>query len=171
MYSLIRASYAAERRGMYPQRFKQDLQRLVNELNIEIRIAHYPPYTSKYNPIEHRLFLHLTRACQGVIFESIEVIKDLMEKATTQTGLTVFASVLDKAYQTGRKVTEASEQTMKIVFDEYFYPNEITLLSHRHHDSRFYLITILRASMSCRICCNLPCSWSATKGILIAHMS
>lgn len=39
--------------------FKQDLQALVNELGIEIRIAHYPPYTSKYNPIEHRLFPHI----------------------------------------------------------------------------------------------------------------
>jgi hypothetical protein len=43
--------------------FKQDLQAWVNELGIEIRIAHYPPYTSKYNPIEHRLFPRLTRVC------------------------------------------------------------------------------------------------------------
>ena len=55
--------------------FKQDLQALVNELGIEIRIAHYPPYTSKYNPIEHRLFPHLSRVCQGVIFESWELLK------------------------------------------------------------------------------------------------
>lgn len=41
--------------------FKRDLQSLVNELGIEIRIAHYPPYTSKYNPIEHRLFPHIAR--------------------------------------------------------------------------------------------------------------
>jgi hypothetical protein len=40
--------------------FKEDLQKLVNEIGIEIRIAHYPPYTSKYNPIEHRLFPHVT---------------------------------------------------------------------------------------------------------------
>lgn len=99
--------------------FKQDLQRLVNELNIEIRIAHYPPYTSKYNPIEHRLFPHLTRAWQGVIFESVEIVKDLMAKAKTQTGLTVFATILDKVYKTGRKVTEEFKQTMEIVFDEY----------------------------------------------------
>jgi len=99
--------------------FKQDLQQLVNELKIEIRIAHYPPYTSKYNPIEHRLFPHLTRICQGVIFESVEIVKDLMEKAKTQTGLTVFASISDKVYQTGRKVTEEFKQTMEIVFDEY----------------------------------------------------
>lgn len=99
--------------------FKQDLQRLVNELNLEIRIAHYPPYTSKYNPIEHRLFPHLTRVCQGVIFESVAIVKDLMEKAKTQTGLTVFAAICDKVYQTGRKVTEEFKQTMAIVFDEY----------------------------------------------------
>jgi hypothetical protein len=39
--------------------FKENLQKLVNEIGIEIRIAHYPPYTSKYNPIEHRLFPHV----------------------------------------------------------------------------------------------------------------
>lgn len=99
--------------------FKQDLQRLVNELKIEIRIAHYPPYTSKYNPIEHRLFPHLTRVCQGVIFESVEIVKDLMEKAKTQTGLSVIATILDNVYQTGRKVTDEFKQTMEIVFDEY----------------------------------------------------
>ena len=48
--------------------FKEELQKLANRLGIEIRIAHYPPYCSKYNPIEHRLFPHVTRACRGVIF-------------------------------------------------------------------------------------------------------
>jgi hypothetical protein len=99
--------------------FKQDLQALVNELGIEIRIAHYPPYTSKYNPIEHRLFPHLTRVCQGVIFESVEMVKDLMAKAKTKTGLKVFTSVLDHVYKTGRKVTHQFKQTMEIVFDDY----------------------------------------------------
>jgi len=99
--------------------FKQDLQVLVNELGIEIRIAHYPPYTSKYNPIEHRLFPHVTRACQGVIFESVDMVKDLMARAKTQTGLSVIATVVDKAYQTGRKVAEDFKQTMQIVFDEH----------------------------------------------------
>ena len=44
--------------------FKQDLQALANRIGLEIRVAHYPPYTSKYNPIEHRLFPHIARACQ-----------------------------------------------------------------------------------------------------------
>ena len=52
--------------------FKEDLQRLVDRIGMEIRVAHDPPSTSKYNPIEHRLFPHLTRACRGVIFTSVE---------------------------------------------------------------------------------------------------
>jgi Rhodopirellula transposase DDE domain len=98
--------------------FKEDLQRLVDRLGIEIRVAHSPPYTSKYNPIEHRLFPHLTRACQGVIFKSIELVKGLMEKAKTSTGLQVTVDILDKVYQTGRKYAEGFKEDMKILFDE-----------------------------------------------------
>jgi hypothetical protein len=98
--------------------FKQDLQALVNELGIEIRIAHYPPYTSKYNPIEHRLFPHLSRVCQGVIFDSVQTVQQLMATATTRTGLKVFTTILDKSYHTGRKVDKDFKSTMKIVFDE-----------------------------------------------------
>jgi hypothetical protein len=98
--------------------FKQDLQNLADEIGIEIRIAHYPPYCSKYNPIEHRLFPHLTRACQGVLFTSIEVVKHLMEKTHTQRGLKVYVHVLDRVYETGRKATEAFKHNMPIIHDE-----------------------------------------------------
>ncbi|MEG5061980.1 ISAzo13 family transposase [Microcoleus sp. A2-C5] len=101
------------------QIFKSDLQKLVDELGIEIRIAHYPPYTSKYNPIEHRLFPHVTRACQGVIFTSLELVKKLMAKTHTKTGLSVVVNVIDKIYETGRKVANGFKETMKIIFDEY----------------------------------------------------
>ena len=99
--------------------FKQDLQALVNELGIEIRIAHYPPYTSKYNPIEHRLFPHVSRVCQGVIFDSVQTVQALMARATTRTGLKVLTTILDKTYQTGRKVAEGFKSNLKIVFDEF----------------------------------------------------
>lgn len=99
--------------------FKQDLQQLADELGIEIRIAHYPPYTSKYNPIEHRLFPHLTHACQGVVFKSVELVKELMVSAKTKTGLKVFASVIDRTFATKRKVAENFKATMRIKFDEY----------------------------------------------------
>ena len=98
--------------------FKKDLQILADEIGIEIRIAHYPPYCSKYNPIEHRLFPHITRACQGVVFSSLELVTDLISKTQTQKGLKVFVHVIDKVYQTGRKVSETFKSTMRIVFDE-----------------------------------------------------
>ncbi|MEG4808133.1 hypothetical protein QUA82_10920 [Microcoleus sp. F8-D3] len=79
----------------------------------------YPPYTSKYNPIEHRLFPHVTRACQGVIFTSLELVKKLTAKTHTKTGLFVVVNVSDKIYETGRKVAKGFKETMKIIFDEY----------------------------------------------------
>jgi DDE family transposase len=83
--------------------FKEDLQKLATRLGIEIRVAHYPPYCSKYNPIEHRLFPHLTRACRGVIFQTLETVRYYRAKAETTTGLKVTVSILEKVYETGRK--------------------------------------------------------------------
>jgi hypothetical protein len=98
--------------------FKAELEKVSQEIGIEIRVAHYPPYTSKYNPIEHRLFPHLTRACQGVIFRSVELVKDLMSQATTKTGLEVEVTILDKVYELGRKVSTWCKEQMRVVFDE-----------------------------------------------------
>jgi hypothetical protein len=97
--------------------FKQDLQRLSDRMGLEIRVAHYPPYTSKYNPIEHRLFPHVARACQGIIFRTVEQVQHYMAKAKTRTGLSVAVNILDKIYDKGRKVVEGFKKTMRIVFD------------------------------------------------------
>ncbi|HFU76780.1 MAG TPA: ISAzo13 family transposase [Arcobacter sp.] len=99
--------------------FKEDLQKLANELKIEIRIAHYPPYTSKYNPIEHRLFPHVTRALQGVVFSSVELVNNLVNQTKTESGLKVFSSILNKVFETGRKYSEGFKENMKIQFDDY----------------------------------------------------
>jgi Rhodopirellula transposase DDE domain len=112
--------------------FKQDLEPLAQALGLEIRVAHYPPYTSKYNPIEHRLFPHLTRAWQGVIFTSVELVRDLMANTTTTTGLTVDVSVLDKVSATGPKVAATVKEQMRVVFDadlpqwNYTIPPQVT---------------------------------------------
>ncbi len=98
--------------------FKTALQGLANEFGIEIRVAHYPPYTSKYNPIEHRLFPHLTRVCKGVIFDKVDTVKDLMATATTAKGLEVFTTVIDKVYETGKRATKEIKANLKIVFDD-----------------------------------------------------
>ena len=98
--------------------FKEDLQALSNRLGLKIRVAHYPPYCSKYNPIEHRLFPHVTRACQGVVFEGIDLVRTLMANTQTKTGLRVFVKIIDRLYQTGRKYAEDFKENMRIVFDD-----------------------------------------------------
>ena len=88
---------------------------MANEIGLEIRVAHYPPYTSKYNPIEHRLFPHITRACHGAIFTSIELVKSLIEKTSTKTGLSVIVNLMDKVYAKGRKVADGFKENLPIV--------------------------------------------------------
>jgi hypothetical protein len=112
--------------------FKEALQALVNEIGIEIRIAHYPPYTSKYNPIEHRLFPHLSRACKGVIFHSVNTVSEFMAKANTQKGLQIFTTIIDQAYQTGKKVAEGFKETMEIFFDDFLPQWNYTAKPQRH---------------------------------------
>jgi hypothetical protein len=98
--------------------FKQDLQQLVNELGVTIRVAHYPAYCSKYNPIERRFFSHVTRACQGVLFDTLATVRSLMEKTSTQTGLKATVRVIEKIYETGRKAAETFKAAMPIKFDD-----------------------------------------------------
>ncbi len=99
--------------------FKEELQKLADRLGLEVRVAHYPPYCSKYNPIEHRLFPHVTRACQGVVFHTVELVKSLIEKTKTSKGLAVTVDVIDKFYETGRKCAVEFKKSMKIAFDEF----------------------------------------------------
>ena len=99
--------------------FKEDLQALSNRLQLRIRICHYPPYCSKYNPIEHRVFPHVTRACRGVPLENIETAKYYIEKTETTNGLNVVVRILGKVYKTGREYAKDFKEKMTIKFDEY----------------------------------------------------
>jgi len=98
--------------------FKQDLQALVNDLGIEIRVAHYPSYCSKYNPIERRFFPHVSRACQGLLFDSLDTVVRLMRKAATTTGLKTTVNVIRRLYNTGRQVAADFKTSLPIVFDD-----------------------------------------------------
>jgi hypothetical protein len=98
--------------------FKEALQHLSKEIGIEIRIAHYPPYTSKWNPIEHRLFPHVTRAMSGVVLKSYELVKELLENTQTTTGLSVVANIIDTQYEKGKKVSSDIYEAGTIIFDK-----------------------------------------------------
>lgn len=97
--------------------FKEDLQRLVNRINVPIRVAHYPPHCSKYNPIEHCLFSHITRAWSGVVFRTLDIVTTCLRRAWTRTGLKVTYAVLNKDYQLKRKASERFLESYPIRFE------------------------------------------------------
>ena len=82
-----------------------ELQRLANKTGMIFEACHYPPGTSKWNKIEHRLFCHITRNWQGVPLETHEVVVNLIGSTTTGEGLEVHAWLDGKVYSKGRKVT------------------------------------------------------------------
>jgi len=98
--------------------FKEDLQRLVNRIDIPIRVAHYPPHCSKYNPIEHRLFPHVTRAWSGVVFRTLDIVTTCLRRVWTSTGLKVTYAVLDKVYQLKRQATERFLELFPVQFED-----------------------------------------------------
>ncbi|MGE0375111.1 MAG: ISAzo13 family transposase [Planctomycetaceae bacterium] len=98
--------------------FKYDLERLSDSIGLPIRVAHYPPYCSKYNPIERRFFPHLGRACSGMLFDAVETVVALMRRAATSTGLRTTVNVIRRCYETGRNATTEMKQQLRIQYDE-----------------------------------------------------
>ncbi len=96
--------------------FKYDLQRLANRIGLPIRIAHYPSYCSKYNPADRRFFPHVSRACSGMVFDSLATVKRLIGRAKTSSGLKTTVHVIRKAYETGREASQDFLEAMPIRF-------------------------------------------------------
>ena len=86
--------------------WKTELQRLANELALPIRVCHFPPGTSKWNKIEHRMFSYVSLNWRGRPLESLQVIIDLIGATTTSTGLKVYARLDPGHYEKGSKVTD-----------------------------------------------------------------
>jgi hypothetical protein len=102
--------------------WKTELQKLANELAIPIRVCHFPPGTSKWNKIEHRLFSYVTLNWRGRPLESLQVIIDLIASTTTSTGLKVYARLDPGEYAKGIKVSDAELAAVNIVRDS-FHPD------------------------------------------------
>jgi hypothetical protein len=86
--------------------WKAQLQALSNATGLEVEVCHFPPGTSKWNKIEHRLFCHVTRNWQGQPLETYEVVVSLISATTTATGLKVYAELDATKYAKGRKVSD-----------------------------------------------------------------
>lgn len=86
--------------------FKKQLLELAAQIGKNLLICHYPPYASKWNPIEHRLFAHIHNAIKGVVLSDYNLVKELIEKTTTSTGLKVVVRLVDKYYPIGMKTAK-----------------------------------------------------------------
>ena len=95
------------------------LQELSDELNIEIAVCHFPPGTSKWNKIEHRMFSHITRNWRGKPLRSHEIMVNLIAGTKTRKGLEVKADLDSGAYETGKKVSREKREALNIKRDSF----------------------------------------------------
>jgi hypothetical protein len=95
--------------------FKQQLQeKLADALGLTVTVCHYPPGTSKWNPIEHRLFSEITKTWAGCPLRSFDLMLSYLAETKTQTGLTVQARLVTTDYPIGVKASDAIMATLNI---------------------------------------------------------
>jgi hypothetical protein len=99
--------------------WRVELQRLADETGLQIRVCHFPPGTSKWNKIEHRMFSFVSLNWRGKPLESLEVIINLIAGTTTTTGLKVYAQLDDRDYPKGVEVTDEQLAAVNITRDPF----------------------------------------------------
>jgi Rhodopirellula transposase DDE domain len=99
--------------------WKVELQRLADESGLHISVCHFPPGTSKWNKIEHRMFCHITENWRGRPLVSREVVVNLIGHTTTKTGLTIRSELDENRYPTGREVTDQQIESLSITRDKF----------------------------------------------------
>ena len=105
--------------GNRPRLWKVELQKLADETELEIEVCHFPPGTSKWNKIEHRLFSFITINWRGKPLVSLETIINLIAGTTTSTGLEVYARLDEGTYPDKIRVTDAEFNTLNIDRHEF----------------------------------------------------
>ena len=105
--------------GHRQHRFKEELCYLARDLRIDIQVAHYPSGCSKYNPIEHRMFCHVSRALQAVVLKTMQVAKEFIGRTKTATGLRVVVEIARRMYEKGLKASRDFLDANPIRFDDF----------------------------------------------------
>lgn len=99
--------------------WRYELQRVADTTGLSIRVCHFPPGTSKWNKIEHRLFSFVSLNWRGKPLESLEVVINLIAATTTNTGLKVYAQLDDRNYERGVEITDDQLAAMNITRHEF----------------------------------------------------
>jgi len=105
--------------GSRTKLWKVSLQRLADETGMAISVCHYPPGTSKWNKIEHRMFCHITENWRGKPPVSHEIIVNLIGNTTTKTGLSIQADLDRRTYPTGIEVSEQDMRELNLEKSEF----------------------------------------------------
>jgi len=99
--------------------WRWELQRLATRTGLAIELCHYPPGTSKWNKIEHRLFCHITRNWQGIPLEDLTIVVNLIGSTATDEGLEVHAWLDRQQYKKARKVTDEQLAEVRIIRNKF----------------------------------------------------
>jgi hypothetical protein len=145
----IRGWWRSEGRRLYPQAkrilitadgggsngyrlrlWKHELQRLADELQLPITVCHFPPGTSKWNKVEHRLFSFISTNWRGEPLTNYETIVRLIAATTTATGLQVTCTLDRRKYAVGKKVSDAEMKALQIVKDKFHGEWNYTIHPH-----------------------------------------
>ncbi len=110
--------------------WKKELQKLSTEIGMDITVCHFPPGTSKWNKIEHRLFSYISKNWRGRPLESLEVVVSLIKATGTEKGLEVDCELDENKYQTGITVTEEEIKAINIIRREFHGEWNYTISPH-----------------------------------------
>jgi len=105
--------------GSHNRLWKYELQRFVDETQIAVAVCHFPPGTSKWNKIEHRMFSHITKNWRGRPITSHEVMVNLIANTTTEKGLEIQAALDLKEYPTGIKVSDKIMKSLTVEKNDF----------------------------------------------------
>jgi hypothetical protein len=105
--------------GVRVRSWKKALQNLATDLGLEIHVCHFPPGTSKWNKIEHRMFCQITQNWRGRPLISRQVVVNLIAQTTTKTGLRIHAGLDENTYPTKQQVSDAEMEAIKITRNQF----------------------------------------------------
>jgi len=118
-HTLFITADAGGSNGYRSRVWKHELQKFADEVNLQIRVSHFPPGTSKWNKIEHRLFCHITQNWRGKPLRSFETIVETIGNTRTNAGLRVKAGLDTKIYEKGIGVTKEEMDTLLLIQDDF----------------------------------------------------
>ncbi|GAB6909636.1 ISAzo13 family transposase [Desulfosarcina cetonica] len=113
--------------------WRRELQKLADELGLPVQVCHFPPGTSKWNKIEHRMFCHITANWRGRPLLSRQVVVNLIGNTVTRTGLSIKAAIDENTYAKGIKVSDEELATFAIERDNFHREWNYRLLPRNTH--------------------------------------